>query len=158
MTNGVYTYDSFKSVAITGANQVNLTTVKFYVLNTSTDLATQALNVSSLTLAPTVVSISNMTVTCDSGGIKVPTLFYSSNITSVNISSMQMWNCSFNLSRSSTGMIYMINFQATKNVILSNFYVNNSTIGSSTLNGHEMFLVFIYGSFFETSLNAAIEN
>ena len=59
MTNGLYTYDSFKTLLITNSSQVNLSSMTFYVLNTTRDLNNQALNISSPNASSTAVVNAN---------------------------------------------------------------------------------------------------
>lgn len=158
MSNGVYIYDSVKSLVITGADQVNLASMNFVVLNSTKDLINQGLNISAPSLAPTAVSISDMTVTCDSGGIRMPTLIWTSNITSVTLSSMKMCNCNFNLTTTFTQSLFMIYLSLTQYTHITDVYVNNSYIGTSEVIGKNMYLVYVQNPTIGTPINVDVSN
>ena len=99
MSNGIYTYDAFKTLLITGSDTVNLTSMTYLILSTTRDLNNQALRITSPTFAPTVVNATGMSASCQSKSLVMPTLIYTSNITSVDISN---YNCLAAISVSQT--------------------------------------------------------
>lgn len=140
MSNGVYTYDSFKTLSVSGSTQIDLISMNYYVLATTRDLNNQGLSIS----ATTAVTVSSMAVTCEAGSIKMPFLISASTVTSMSVAGLQVSDCNFSQPISYTqNLIY---YTSVLNVAMQQVLINNTSIGTSTQSGvgYEHYLFYFY--------------
>ena len=157
MSNGIYIYDSLKTLQISGSNYVSLTSMTYVILSTTRDQNKPALNISSPILASTIVNVTGMNVSCQPGDIVMPSLIYTSNITSVDITNYQLSNCNFS-KKNSYGQ-YLIYIYSTLKVNMSEVVISNINIAPTpVLSTNSLFLNYFMTPQLNISMSIELKN